>query len=293
VTTARFRLAAQVSPLLLLAAVLSAWWVPAVSTTLAEEKLSQPHLRFGNPSNATEDKSNKDNYLIKGDYYALSYNNKLGTPNWVSWRLVKADLGDAPRFPFVPDDRLPNGFKKITTKDYVGSGFDRGHMCNHSDRASSDEASAATFVMTNIIPQSSASNQKGWERLEAYCRTLAKKGKILYIVCGPQGKGGEGKLGFKVSIAGGKVIVPAKVWKVVLVLGKDDKEDRSTRLIGVVMPNDQSVTDDWAKYRVAVKEIEELTGYEFFDKAKREILDPLKEEADAVPIRTPRASDDD
>src|SRR5262249_37645133 len=159
------------------------------------------------------------------------------------------------------DEDLPPGFKKITTKDYVGCGFDRGHMCNHSDRASSDEASQSTFVMTNIIPQSSANNQKGWERLEAYCRTLAGRGKILYIVCGPQGKGGEGKLGFKASIAGGKITVPAKTWKVVLVLGKGDTVDRNARLIGVIMPNDQSVTDDWARYRVAVKDIEELTGY--------------------------------
>jgi endonuclease G len=250
-----------------------------------------PHLRFGNPSGAKDDPSEKNNYLMKKKFYALSYNNSLGTPNWASWRLVKGDLGDSPRFPFLPDTELPPGFKKITTKDYVGSGFDRGHMCNHSDRAGSNEASKSTFVMTNIIPQSSANNQKGWDQLEEYCRSLARAGKELYIVCGPQGKGGEGKAGFKATIANGKIVVPAKTWKVVLVLAKSGKVDQNTRLIGVIMPNDQSVGFDWAKFRVAVKEIEDLTGHKFFDQAEATILDPLKDEADAVPIPPPTPVD--
>ena len=49
----------------------------------------------------------------------------------------------------------------------------------------------AVFLMTNIIPQSPACNQNGWERLESYCRDLAFKGKELYIVAGPHGTGGD------------------------------------------------------------------------------------------------------
>jgi hypothetical protein len=56
-----------------------------------------PHLLLGNPSNAKDDPGDKDNYLVKKEFFALSYNNARGTPNWVSWRLTKDDLGDAPR----------------------------------------------------------------------------------------------------------------------------------------------------------------------------------------------------
>ena len=82
-----------------------------------------PHLRWGNPSGATADAGNRDNYLMEKKYYALSYNNTKGTPNWVSWRLVKEDLGDASRegLIFQPDDELPAGFKKIVHEDYIGS----------------------------------------------------------------------------------------------------------------------------------------------------------------------------
>ena len=90
---------------------------------------SYAHLRWGNPSGATEDASNQDNFLMKKPYYALSYNNSKGTPNWVSWHLVKEDIGDASRegLPFLPDNELPAGFNKVFTREYARTGFDRGH----------------------------------------------------------------------------------------------------------------------------------------------------------------------
>src|SRR3954469_5649375 len=90
-----------------------------------------PHLKMGNPSGARGDPQDKDNYLIKQEFFALSYHDSRGTPNWVSWRLVQGDLGDARRAPFFPDQTLPRGFRRIFPKDYTGSGFDRGHMCPH------------------------------------------------------------------------------------------------------------------------------------------------------------------
>jgi endonuclease G, mitochondrial len=248
-----------------------------------------PHLRWGNPSGATEDTGNVNDFLMKKKYFALAYNNVKGTPNWVSWRVVPTDLGNAPRFPFVPDDTLPPGFKIVVTKDYVGSGFDRGHMCPHSDRASDEEASKATFVMTNIVPQSSANNEKGWAQFEDYCRSLVlKEGKELYVVCGPQGQGGDGKKGHEDFIAGHKITVPAKTWKVVMVLDQGGPVDRSTRLIAVVTPNDETVDEDWSRYRTPVKAVEQLTGYRFFDRADPNIIGPLKDQVDAVRIPAPR-----
>ncbi len=129
-----------------------------------------PHLRMGNPSKATDNPSDKDNFLMKKPQFALSYCNDRGTPNWVSWLLRKDDLGTAPRRPFHPDMSLPRGFRRITPRDYIDGGFDRGHMCPHSDRADTVENSNATFVMTNMIPQAGEVNQKPWNDLEIYCR---------------------------------------------------------------------------------------------------------------------------
>src|SRR5205823_1835474 len=165
-----------------------------------------------------------------------------GTPSWGSRRVVASDLGNAPRKQiFDPDSTLAPGFKVVAHRDYSGSGFDRGHMCPHSDRAANEEMSYATFVMTNIIPQAPNVNQKAWAQLETYSRDLAKRGNHLYIVSGPAGQGGRGSKGSAETVGHGKVVVPAECWKVIVVVpeGGDDLAsiDADTRVIAVDMPN--------------------------------------------------------
>jgi endonuclease G len=246
---------------------------------------SYSHLRWGNPSGATADVSNRDNFLMKKPYYALSYNNTKGTPNWVSWRLAKEDLGGASRagLPFLPDEELPAGFKKVVTREYSGSGFDRGHMCPAGDRSSDMDALKGTFVMTNLVPQSAANNRKGWEKFESYCRSLVKQDeKELYIVSGPAGEGGTGEKGFTSGIPDDRnprIVVPARTWKVVMVLNKGGGVDANTHLIAFVTPNDETVTEQWLKYQTSVKIVEQLTGYKFFAAAGNAI-ESLKDRDD-------------
>jgi endonuclease G len=272
---------------------------------------SSIHLTMGNPSGATDDPEKPDNFLMRKPYFALSYNNAKGTPNWVSWCLKEGDLGHIQRdarfqqgeLSFRPDPELLDLRKKWPTfqvvkpADYAGSGFDRGHMCPFGDRTSSEEAAASTFVMTNMVPQSPNCNQKAWADLEDYCRDLVrKKHQTLYIVSGPQGRGGEGKEGPKEVIGRAeKVTVPAKCWKVVLALddGKGGASDvsrvnRDSRVFAVVMPNDMSVGHGWAKYRTSVKEVEELTSYHFFDRVPASVIGPLKGQVDKEHISPER-----
>src|SRR4051794_17470409 len=80
------------------------------------------HLVMGNPSGATNDEANRDNFLMRKPYFALAYNNANGTPNWVSWCLTANDLGSAKRAPqFSPDKDLPRSFRHITPSDYSES----------------------------------------------------------------------------------------------------------------------------------------------------------------------------
>jgi len=275
--------------------LVSALFAVAASTALAQSHYA--HLLLGNPSGATEDEGNSDNYLMAKPYFALSYNNSKGTPNWVSWHLTQGELGSARRLPFYPDETLPRGFNVVVPQDYTNAGFDRGHMCPHSDRDRTEAMSHATFVMSNIIPQTAAVNQRAWRQLEMHCRMLVEhENKELYIVCGPAGHGGRGKNGFTTSLARGKVTVPGECWKVILVLDEADGDDavridQNTRMIAVVMPNDGTVGEDWTEYRTSVRDVEQLTGYKFFDRIDERVLGPLKdvidnEEVDlAPPIR--------
>jgi endonuclease G len=262
-----------------------------LSVTPLAAREPSANVRFGMPSPATADPRQREDYLIERPQYTLSYNAKTRTPNWVSWRLHETDLGKAVRGPFEPDPLLPKGFARVTSHVYDGSGFDRGHMCPAQDRSSHQADMDATFYTTNIVPQSPHSNQHAWERLESYCRDLVKHGHVLYIAAGPHGVGGVGKNGREEEIGKGRleVTVPAKLWKVILVLPNEDAEpSKRTRVIAVIMPNDQSVGDDWAKYRVSVRDVEKLTGYKFFAALPKDLARSLKHRVDDVEVHVTR-----
>jgi endonuclease G len=245
-----------------------------------------PNVRFGMPKETKADADNRDEFLVKRQQYVLSYSDTKRTPNWVSWRLVIKDLGRTERGPFKHDPALPKAFAVVKSSEYSGSGFDRGHMCPSGDRsegAGNDE----TFMMSNVVPQAPNCNQKAWERLESYCRALAKAGNELHVACGPFGKGGFGKGGFANTVGPAKVQVPSRVWKVVLVLPKGAEPTDRTRTIAVIMPNNQTVDTNWAQWRVSVSDVETLTGYKFWPDLKADVADAIKAVADDSRIGAP------
>jgi endonuclease G len=232
---------------------------------------SSVHLTMGNPSNATVDVNQPANYLMEKPQYALSYHRDNGRANWVSWHLDSTWMGSAPRQDdFRSDTTLPAGWYRVTGTDYVGSGFDRGHYCPSADRTSTIANNSATFLMTNMMPQSPDNNQGPWADLEDYARTLVNAGNELHVIMGGAGQGGTGSNGgVTMTIAGGHVQVPAETWKVILVQpqGTNDvaRVTTSTRVIAVRMPNVQGIrSNNWQQYRVSVDELEQLTGYDFF-----------------------------
>jgi len=226
------------------------------------------NMLLGNPSNAKADVKFPDNYLISKKQYTLSYSKSKEEPNWVSWHLDSSNIGSASRENnFRKDDLLPADWYKVIPDDYKNSGFDKGHMCPSADRTSSAEDNSATFLMDNMIPQAPKNNQIVWEKLEEYTRSLVKKGNEIYIISGSSGKGGTGSKGYKTTIGNG-VVVPATIWKVIVVLSDGDNDisriNESTRVIAVSIPNTQDcASKPWADYRVNVDSIESLTGYDF------------------------------
>ena len=84
---------------------------------------------LGNPSGATSDPTNQNNYLVQRDVEALSYNNSKRQPNWASWNFISSDNGSASRSSiFFVDTSLPPAFYQVLTSDYSGSGYDRAHV---------------------------------------------------------------------------------------------------------------------------------------------------------------------
>jgi endonuclease G len=130
--------------------------------------------------------------------------------------------------------------------------------------------------MTNMMPQTPENNQRAWEDLESYSRTLAQAGNELYIVSG--GAGSRGRIG------NNRVNVPAVTWKVILVLPNGDNDleriNKNTRTIAVIVPNDNTVTQNWRQYRTSVQRVEALTGYNFYSNVPRIIQSIMERRVD-------------
>ncbi|MBD2167777.1 DNA/RNA non-specific endonuclease [Calothrix membranacea FACHB-236] len=247
---------------------------------------SSVHLTMGNPSGAG---NSYNNYLLSKPQYAVSYNCYRGTPNWVSWQLNSSWLGNAPRQDdFRADTTLPSSCYRVSSSDYTGSGFDRGHMTPSADRTNTIANNSATFLMTNIIPQSPDNNQGLWANLENYCRDLVvNQGKGLYIISGSYGTGGTGSNGTKTTIANGNVTVPSRIWKVIVVLDRPNSGassvTNSTRVIAVNTPNTQGVrTANWKNYRVSVDSIELTTGYNLLSNVSTSVQSTIEARVDTL-----------
>jgi len=244
------------------------------------------HLIMGTPSSSPES-SDRDDYLLRKRQYTLAYNNSKGTANWVSWQLNASWIGSVDRCKnFSPDATLPSGFKKVLPTDYTNSGFSRGHMTRSGDRTANETDNCATFLMTNIVPQTQDNNEGPWLELENLSKELALSGKELYIIAGPLGEGGTGLKGFKAKIGKStEVTVPKSLWKIVVITDKPGLRlggvTAQTRIIAVNMPNEVGIKNkSYKDYLTTVDDLETLTGYDFLSDVPKEIQDVIEAKKD-------------
>ena len=249
-------------------------------------------LYFGNPTDSMPDSEMYANYLMVKDQYTVSYNTRTLCPNWVAWHLDKSNMGPADRCDdFRPDEDLPEAWYGVKKADYQYNkyGFDRGHVCPSADRTATKLDNSMTFLMTNMVPQSPDNNRVIWMHFENYERELVNKGNEVYIIAGPYGTGGTSQKGtfdeIPITLKSKEVLhmnVPAYTWKVLIALpdGEDDvsRIGEEAIVIAINVPNRMGMgkTGDWEQYICSVDEIEDLTGYDFFELLPDDIEDVLE-----------------
>lgn len=258
---------------------------PSISTSapVTPAPAVSVHMALGNPSNATPSLANEDNFLMVKPLFVISYNKSKGGPNWVSWHIDSSELGTfaRPGSPFFSDTALPAAWR-ITKNDYhfAETGMDRGHMCPSADRSHSVANMKATFVMSNMLPQSANLNRHVWASLEDYGRRLVNdQGKEVYIIAGGVGSKGMIK---------GKVNIPTATWKIIVVIdaGENDlsRINKNTRVIAVKMPNnlDLESSTPWPTFMTTVDKIEEETGYDFLSNLPTSIQKVIEAKEDTI-----------
>jgi DNA/RNA endonuclease G (NUC1) len=220
------------------------------------------HVEFGTPTDGTP----SNELILTKPQYVLSYGPNRGGPNWVSWNLNITHFGPADRCDcFAADPQLPDSIYHVVTSDYTGSGYSRGHMVMSAQRTATDAENAATFLMTNILPQHQDQNGGPWLRFENYNNELAEDSlKELYIIAG-----GTYTVSPATLNGAGKVQIPQGHWKIVVILDRGEtlanvSSTADIRVIAVLMPNVSGISGNgWEMYKTTVDAIEAATGYDF------------------------------
>lgn len=197
--------------------------------------------------------------------FTLFYDADYKTPLWVGWNLTKKEtFGNEGRTDkFLPDPDV-NGAKAYT-KDYTGSGYDRGHMAPAADMKWDEKAMEESFYLSNICPQNRNLNRGDWNDLEEMSRELAKKYNSIYITCGPIYDNNSPK-----RIGNNKVAVPDAFYKVIFINQKD-----CTKAYGFIF-NNKAGSKPMKSYLVTVDSIEKRVGIDFLptlDKKTQDILE--------------------
>jgi endonuclease G, mitochondrial len=239
---------------------------PQIAASAPPSVASSPHVALGVPTDADP----SDDVLLDHGEYVVSYNPSRNDPNWAAWQLDASHIGHVLRKNNFRGDRLlPAAYYRVTTKDYVHSGFDRAHLCPSADRSRTTAQNALTFLMTNMQPQLHELNAGPWEGMEEHERELAKRpGAELYIAAG-------GIFDDDPPTIGHGVAVPRASYKIIAVLRKGESfadVTRATETIAVIMPNLPGVGQhEWTDFIVSVDDVEKETGYDFFNRVAPEI----------------------
>lgn len=197
-------------------------------------------------------KINTGDKIITHTGYSLLYNETHEQANWVAYQLTKEETTKLFERTdnFITDSKVKTG--TANSKDYEGSGYDRGHLAPASDMGYSATTMAESFYYSNISPQVASFNRGIWKKLEELVRTWAIENNDVYVITGPVLSYGLP------SIGPNKVSIPNYYYKVVL-----DYTEPSIKGIGFILPNIGS-KDPLQNFAVTIDSIEKLTGIDFF-----------------------------
>lgn len=205
--------------------------------------------------------------LLHNPGFLVGYSEERRQPLWVAYRAASVryrHLGPRP-VDFTADTRVEH---PVGNHDYANSGYDRGHLAPNYiiGKLYGRAAQRATFLMTNVSPQTARLDQLLWQRLEeAEADIVAPLAGDLYVLVGPI-------FGAHPPRLRGGVAVPDAFYRIWL-----DHRSATPRVLAFVMPQNVCGTEPISNYVASVDDIERRTGLDFFS----ELDDALETQLEA------------
>lgn len=187
------------------------------------------------------------------------------------WVAYQARAVVEPRFPprpdFAPDPRLPD---PVSPDAFRGSGYDRGHLAPNyliSNRYGRD-AQRASFLMSNVAPQSARLNQLAWQRLEEIeVDRMAPRLRGLWVIVGPVFDPPRARLPAGVDL-------PDAFYRLWL-----DETAEGPRVMAFIVPQQVRGDERLDAFIVTVDTVEARTGLDFYAR----LADPVEARLEAAP----------
>jgi endonuclease G len=203
------------------------------------------------PPKARKKKPYVDIVKLKHEYFTSYYSKSQRIPIVVTYKLTNSMLWCDPHVgrtnKFVPDPLLTSYTNNL--KDYVRSGYDKGHNMSAEDNVCSYDGMDECYYFSNMTPQPHFFNAGIWAELEKAEREEVRKHGTIMVSVGCTGK--------KATIGAHKVVVPKYMWKVVYIPSDD-------LYFCYMFPNSDEVADgNYNDYRVNLSYIKTNAGVHF------------------------------
>lgn len=174
--------------------------------------------------------------------------------------------------PIIPQDKQQN----IVAGAY-GTGDSRGHMLPSASRYSTWMTNAQTFYATNMMPQNSRFNSGVWATVENGARKMVCA-DTLYVVVGTLFENAQ-----TFTARGRTITRPTHCYKLLLRTrsGNTKKsiseitDPNEIKAIGFLFEN-QSSASDYKSAAVSIKEIEQRTGFTFYQNLNPAVAESVK-----------------
>ena len=213
-----------------------------------------------------------DDYDPDGINYSVEWDTQKKSQRWSCYQMTKKSNTQIvtryygnPQYPYDPE--LPEGAYFPNDLIY-SSGFDHGHICPSNDRRYSSQTNYQTFYLTNMQPQYKVFNGSAegmqsnslWLAMENYINGLVGRMKntdTLYVC-----RGGtiddESRILMRID---GRLIVPKYFFSASLL-----KNSMGYKAIAFWFEHSNNPIENLnlSKYVVNIRELETLTGIDFF-----------------------------
>ncbi len=205
--------------------------------------------------------------------YSMLYDAAGRIALWVAYPLCGDYIGSGRTDAWGYDPKIPDEYEPLLNHGWPERGFDRGHQIPSGSRNANTAMNRQTFYYTNMTAQVSRFNQGLWANLENRVRGFVSVCDTLYVVTGPIFDSGEPER-WTEDNAGNPVAVPDGYFKAVLSYSVSSSAYYS---VAFVYDNTEySRSNPTASDMCSVSEVEEMTGFTFFNNLPRSIASSVK-----------------